>query len=1437
MNSLGICLGASTISIVELAKTGNSIKIEKTINKAHEGNPRDLLVKELKELDLGTPIAVTGRKFRNLVNLSSISEPEAVEVALTYLRDNHKYGLFDAVVSLGGENFMAYVLDSSSKISTVITGNKCASGTGEFFLQQIRRMGISVNDAVKLAKKGEPYSVAGRCSVFCKSDCTHALNKGEPKENVVAGLCKMMANKVLELLDKVKNCQKVLLIGGASQNEVMVGLLKEDIPALSIPKEAPYFEALGAALWALSHDTKKFPGFDKLTKEEFSSFRFLPSLKDFESEVAFKTMKKSEAKEGDICILGLDVGSTTTKAVIMRKEDNAILASVYLRTNGNPVLASRECYKELFRQVGKQVKIIGLGVTGSGRQISGLHALTDGVINEIIAHATAAIYFDKDVDTIFEIGGQDAKYTYITNGIASDYAMNEACSAGTGSFLEESAKETLGIEMTDIASLALNGKNPPNFNDQCAAFISSDIKNAMHEGVEKKDIVTGLVYSICMNYANRVKGNRPVGKKIFMQGGVCYNKAVPIAMASLTGKKIIVPPHPGLMGAFGVALEIKKRQEAKLLKEEVYDLNELAEREIEYGKPFVCAGGGENCDLKCKITTVKIKDKLYPFGGACNKYANIRQNLNYDVKRLDLVILRQKLIFEKYTNQPFLDKKQSKKTIGINQSLYVETLYPLYYNFFTKLGLEVIAPDAIETEGINKKGAAFCYPIEISHGYMQNLIKKNPDYFFLPHLESMYVENGIKSNCTCPFVQGEPYFLRTAFKELSQKEIISPVINFDNGYYKAKWQFIKIGNKLGFSKEQSSDAFDFAFQKQMSFHKETKEIGRNVLEELEKDPSKIGIVIFGRSYNAFSKKANMGIPHKFASRGILTIPFDFLPYEDEKPYDYMYWPVGQMMLKAARFVKKHPRLFAAYITNFSCGPDSFIITYFRSIMGKKPSLTLELDSHTSDVGVNTRIEAALDIIQGYHELEQHKKIPMEEEQVTPAGIMHEKGKYYVATSNGEKLGLNDPRVKILIPSMGDISSRLAAAALRSHGFRAQALKIPDMEVLNYGRSNSSCKECLPLILTTGGLIYTIKNEKKEDEVIVYYMPRNESGPCRFGQYHFFMNHLIKKNNIKDVAIFSPSSSDGYAGLPLLRALKAIVVGDVLDDIKNALKVLPKDKVNAMEIFEKELNLIISSFEDKTKNPLKQLKKSIRVLNAISLRYPLSEAKIIALVGEIYVRRDSFSRQNIEDKLAEKDFIVKIAPILEWIHYLPYALKFYLTNPNISLYKKLTSSDAPLYKKISLCLKIPALNFIEKKIKNLFRDCNLYNPELVNINSIIGHSKHVISPHLKGEAVLTIGSALKEVLDSACGVISVGPFGCMPSRIAEAILSEKMTLEGKREASKNDLRSLRIDGLSHLPFLAIETDGNPFPQIIQSKLETFCLQANRAHEKMMEANNR
>ena len=612
----GICVGASNIKIVAGNMTDGVFNAALQLVKPHDGNARKVLLELLREhVGPDSLVAVTGRKLKDQLNLPQLSEPEATELALQQILAGLPCKV-EAADSVGGENFMVYELDGSGRIVAVHTGNKCASGTGEFFLQQIRRMNLDPEEAQSIALMDAPYKVASRCSVFSKSDCTHAMNKGVPKGRVVAGLGRMMASKVSELLKKA-GARHVLLIGGAARNRTMKGYLEGEGFQIVPSGFDDTFEALGAAIWANDFGRPWSEG--NISKENCSSFEFLAPLASFGPRVSFREQSWQPATPEDEYIIGLDAGSTTTKAVLMRAGDQAIVAGVYLRTGGDPVAASRQCYRSLAAQVPPGLKITGLGVTGSGRQIVGLHGLTTGIVNEIIAHTTAAVHFDPEVDTIFEIGGQDAKYTYIINRVPADYAMNEACSAGTGSFLEEAARETLNIVTEDIAGFALKGERPPNFNDQCAAFIGSDIKTAVQEGVSSEDIAAGLVYAICQNYITRVKSTRKVGQKIFMQGGVCYNKAVPLAMAALTGREIIVPPDPGLMGAYGVALEVWQKITEGLLERGSFDLPELASREVEYGQPFTCAGGAEACDRKCTIARIRISGKTYPFGGACKK--------------------------------------------------------------------------------------------------------------------------------------------------------------------------------------------------------------------------------------------------------------------------------------------------------------------------------------------------------------------------------------------------------------------------------------------------------------------------------------------------------------------------------------------------------------------------------------------------------------------------------------------------------------------------------------------------------------------------------------------------------------------------------------------------------------------------------------------------
>ena len=1462
---LGLCLGASTVSIARIEQDRSSDKgnpkqfdkkpriVEWAVH-SHEGDPKRILLSVIKNFDLNSfdRIVATGRKFRTFVNLTSIPEPEAVEYAYRFVKPPDIS--CPAVVSAGGETFMVYVINRLGQISNVLTGNKCASGTGEFFLQQLRRMNVSLDEATRWAASTKPHHVSGRCSVFCKSDCTHATNKGVPKAKVAAGLCKMMASKILELLKKVER-KNIMITGGVANNRMMVEYLRKEVPGLIVPTEAPYFEALGAALWGLENDTAQFPGVSALLKSKVASFDTLPPLQNFQNRVEFKTIEKKEICKGDVCILGLDVGSTTSKAVLIRKTDGAILADIYLLTNGDPVGASRQCYRLILDQVKKKVDpseifIEGLGICGSGRQIAGLHALTDGVINEIIAHAAAAVFFDPRVDTIFEIGGQDAKYTHITNSVASDYAMNEACSAGTGSFLEESAYETLAVEIKDIAEIAIKGRMPPNFNDQCAAFITSDIKNAIHEGVEHENIIAGLVYSICMNYSNRVKGNRPVGKKVFMQGGVCYNRAIPLAMASIIGKQIIVPPEPGLMGAFGVALEVKERIEKGQLKRKRFDLQTLANREVKYKNPFICKGGPEKCDRRCEIAMIDIDGIQYPFGGACNRYYNLRHNKKCNHKRLDFIKTRQKLIFEKYGAKCVSEmdqgtaanpdrtlsggkKKNSGKRIAINRSFMVNTYYPLYSTFFAELGFEPVLPDAYTQEGIDQRNAAFCYPGELAHGYFHSLLemKNAPEYIFLPHFKTVPASDGNTSSQVCPFVQGETFYLRATFREkldaLKRRgtKVITPLLDLTKGLKSAKKPLVEAVIQMGVKNKAASAAFETALKQQMECIAEMREIGRKAMEELEANPDKTGVVIFARPYNGFVEEAHMGIPAKLASRNIPVIPFDFLLFDGEKSKRHMYWGMGHRILQAARVVKKHPQLFGTFITNFSCGPDSFIIGYFRDIMGRKPSLTLELDSHTADAGLETRIEAFLDIVTAYRHLEAKQKIIPKKRTFIPARTILENGMAKVITSSGDALCMTDSRVRLVIPSMGRLSAESMAAVFHSAGFNAVAHPPSDEAVLKLGRANTLCKECLPLILTTGTLLSFIQDKRQEDEVLIYFMPTS-AGPCRFGQYQIFMEDLIRRQEIPNVALFSLTSENSYGGMGNDFQLKlwwGIVVSDIMEDIRSMMLANATDVEAAIEIFDKEWDSIIHELRKGDFSRLEtQLGKTTERISRISMKRPPQEVPIISLLGEIFVRRDALSRQYLTEWLAEKGFATLCSPIAEWILYSDYLAENGLLNYTISKMEKL-----------AFLLKKQYMARYQKRIKSILSRTGLFHGGSLNIQSIIKNASPHISRNLTGEAILTVGSSLTEIATHSCGVIAIGPFGCMPNRLSEAILNQTMNHEGKLATDPNNdsLRSI-LNNVDDLPFLAIESDGSPFPQHISAKLEAFCIQAERLHDRML-----
>jgi predicted CoA-substrate-specific enzyme activase len=1420
--TVGICVGAVTLSVAEDISEGI----------AYHRIPHDGKVAEALDSFLSTRpdarVGVTGQKYRKMAPYPSVPEPEAVELAFGHI--GSRYPNIDTIVSAGAETFLAYSMDRSGRIRAVHTGSKCAAGTGEFFLQQVRRMGLTAEEAVRMAADQEPYRVASRCSVFCKSDCTHALNKGVDRGRVAAGLSRMLSGKVTELLATAR-AQRVLLIGGVSRNRLVVDYVQKEYPDTFVPEEAACFEALGALLWARQNGSKADqPAHLEISAK--SSYQTLPSLEAGPGRVTFLDENKGEYYNGEY-VLGLDVGSTTTKAVLMRADDRTVVSDVYLRTEGEPVNASRSCYQELHRQLPGDLDpvIVGLGVTGSGRQIGGLHALTQTVVNEIMAHARAAVHYDPSVETIFEIGGQDAKYTFLTNGVPVDYAMNEACSAGTGSFLEESCFESFGLDTRAIAGIALKGMFPPDFNDQCSAFIASDIKTAIHEGMEREDIVAGLVYSVCRNYLSRVRGNRWTGAHIFMQGGVCYNRSVPLAMANLCGAEVTVPPRPGLMGAFGAALETLNRIETGAVGKKSFNLLELADRELVSRRPFTCEGGPQGCDRKCDIIPFEIDGRLYPFGGACDRYNGTRRGIDGDTgspcngspdtSTVDLVRIREEMVFG---NGAQAGAGNGRLRVGIPGSLLTNTFYPLYAGFMEDLGFEVVRGVQNGSGGQEKAGSAFCHPVLQSHSHLQHLVDEGVDWIFSPHVRNIPLAEGDGAYCTCPLVQAEPYVLDSAFKDDVTGKLVTCVLDLDDpGSVKA--EFESVGRQLGVPRRKAVRAFDRAWSLFKDHEERMLRTGRGFMEGLGEGET--AVVLFGRSYNAFPSQANMGIPGKFASRGYPVVPYDMIPLPEgyTSPLNRMYWASGQAILQAARYVRATPGLFGVYITSFSCGPDSFILEKYREIMGDKPYLVLELDTHTSDAGLDTRVEAFLDVAANFS-ANGTGGAGISPSPYTGSEAKEEKGPG-VPFAAGSLQSVFDPNVKILVPSMGHITAKGIAASLRHSGIKAESAPPPGPEELNLGKGSASCRECLPYLLTTGSLKRYVRDRNGDDERLLYLMPEAD-GPCRFGQYGQALEGVVQRDRLGEVGIFSPSSNNSYSGLPESfnkRCLLSFAITDGLADIRAGVLTLAEDPGQATQVLDRAEDSILESLaSDEEAQVFQVLGDVMSELSTVERKRSLQEVTKVLLTGEIYVRREAFSSYDLVERLAREEILVKTSPVLEWVFYIDHIVLS-------GLLKK-----ASLKERVAVGLRNIYSRRMTGKVQRVLETSNFYQDHPIDIRYLIQKGRELIDPRLTGEAILTVSSTLSELGDDVHGVISVSPFGCMPGRIAESIISQRLEEDKHLFSRQRSGFWKKHRGSLPLPFLALETDGNPLSQMIETKLDSFVMSAHRLKQELKKVVN-
>ncbi len=1351
VGQLGVDIGSLYVKLVWIDPSGGW----HVGSREHQGRPVAVLRSLLEESGVPAelPIGVTGP-------LSSIVTDQGVGLGVdpirAAIRGVREHGpRVRNILDVGGGSLARITMDEDGQLQEYTSNSLCAAGTGSFLDEQARRLGLTLEDIERFGGVADPPTIATRCAVFAKSDLIHRQQEGYGPEANWSGLCCGLVGTILQTLGGGRPLTgPTVMIGGVSRNPEVQRWLHERLgDDFRQADDAHLLPSAGAALVARGEgaepaDWTTLENYVPEAKESHrrpplklvrSTYPSMAVLEEYVDEHGTEVRRHVAFPGGTRRVaMGIDIGSTSTKALVM-SPDGEVLVDLYCRTSGDPIGATQRLFKTLQAFGDKYntvFQVVAAATTGSGRKMVGQVIGADLAVNEISAHVSGARAVDPDVETIFEIGGQDAKFMDVRGGFLRDVNMNYVCAAGTGSFVEEQAIK-LGFPIAGVGA-AVEGIAPPVTSDRCTVFMEQDVHRLLRQGYMRDEVMAAVLYSVVQNYLNRVVGNRRRSStRISFQGATARNRGLVAAFENLLGVEVVVSPLCHQMGAYGSALLAVREMESRGWPDSGFRGLDLARRSVSLERE-TC----KLCNNYCTITTAQIEGDLEQpsWGYLCG-----RDPEEHRMKRPDGIRpleARHKAWMRSRGPKP----PAGAPLVGLPRALGTFDQAPMWRTLLEALGCRVKLSSKTNAEisatGIRMSGSDYCYPMKLAHGHAVELLcDDRVDFVFQPFvIGESYDPEETTSAHLCPLNIAQTAAVKAACSGcgITTEHFLAPAVDLqwpDAQVTRELYQHL--GTALGVSRDQVAWAWQQAKQALVEFRAECIEIGQQALADL-RESGDHAIVLLGRGYNLYDEGANVALPRKMAESGWMVLPQDLLPLDHDTlgpGFKNMFWWSGRRILEAARFVRDEPKMHAVCFTNFSCGPDSFVLTYLEQVMGEDPYLVLELDEHGSDGGYLTRIEAFTDVLD-----EERPELVKPPQVAPPSGPMDQLGDR-----------------TLWLPPMHIFGGRMMAAGFRSAGYNARALP-PETEAA-FQRGKELCRgtECLPAPATLGALLQALEDSGETPDRHALFMP-TAAGPCRFGQYNLLQRLALNRVGAEDLFIVSPGSHDTYNGVGTdlqFKLWRAIVLSDVLLKLRCRVRPYEREAGRVDDIIEDACGDLEQALEH-SRDVLPIVRRAARRLE----RVPVTgeERPLVGIVGEIYVRSNTFCNQDVIGAIERSGGEAWLAPVSEWVLY------------TAAMQIRNAGDARQPWGWIVAQLKNRTMERDEHRIYQAAGSLLNHRDE-PPMGEVLETGEDYIPVAFEGETILTIGRARRFIEDGAAMVVNCAPFTCMPGALTSGVLRQ------------------------------------------------------------------